>query len=140
MRNVHFAEWLLSLVVSREGAASMVGDLLEEAHTRGTVWFWLSLAGTVCSLTWRDIASNPARMFGLAALGYVVQLALIAAIIIVFGLGSFAVFVAAVAVGLVDLQHQPAWLVPTDAQSVGSFVIVGMIYGYAAVLLSQFQV
>ena len=141
MRNVHLAEWLLSLAVSRESAASMVGDLLEEARTRGTVWFWLSLVGAVCSLIRRDVAGNPMRMLSLAMLGVVVQLALIAAAIVVFALGTLAVGVAAMAVGLVDPRHQPpTWLVSTDAQAVGPFVVAGMIFGYAAALVSQFQV
>jgi hypothetical protein len=139
MRNVHFAEWLLSLVVTRESAASMVGDLLEEA--RGTVWFWISLAGTVCSLLWREIAGNPMRMLRLAALGYVVQLALVVAAIVVFAFGTFGVGIAAMAVGLVDPRHSPpAWLVPTGGQSAGPIVVAGTIFGYVAVLLSQFQV
>src|SRR6516162_9990468 len=140
MRNVHLAEWLLSLAVSREGAASMVGDLLEEARTRGTVWFWFSLAGTVCSLIWRDVAGDPMRMLSLALLGFVVQLALLIAAILVFGLGAFVVAIAAMAVGLVDLQHPPAWLPPTNALAVGPYVVAGTIFGFAAALLSQFQV
>src|SRR5215831_11994523 len=140
MRNVHLAEWLLSLVVSRAGAASMVGDLLEEAHTRGTVWFWLSLAGTVCSLIWRDVAGNPIRMLSLALLGMVVQLALVVAAIVVVALGAFTVAIAAMAAGLFDPQHPPAWLVLTGDQSVGPFVVAGVIFGFAAALLSQFQV
>jgi len=141
MRNVHLAEWLLALVVSRENAASMAGDLLEEARTRGAAWFWFSLAGTVCSLLWRDVADNSMRMLRLAMLGFVVQLALIVAAIGVFAFGTFAIGIAAMAIGLVNPQHlPPSWLVPTDTQSVGPFVVAGTIFGYAAVLLSQFQV
>jgi hypothetical protein len=139
MRNVHLAEWLLALVVSRENAASVAGDLLEEARTRGTVWFWFSLAGTVCSLLRRDLADNPIRMLRLAALGFVVQLALVVAAIVAFAFVTFAVGIAAMAVGLVSPQHSspPWWL---DARSGGPVVVAGTIFGYAAVLLSQFQV
>ena len=47
------AEWILARLTNETRAASIVGDLLEDARERGPEWFWLCVAGIVLSLTWR---------------------------------------------------------------------------------------
>ncbi|MDP9049485.1 MAG: hypothetical protein M3O31_02010 [Acidobacteriota bacterium] len=46
-------------------AASILGDLLETARTRGRVWFWSSFTRVLCSLAWRV----PAAWVGAYAFG-----------------------------------------------------------------------
>ena len=53
MRNVAFAQWIVSRFTSKKRAAAIVGDLLELATQKGRLWFWFSLAGVVVSLAWR---------------------------------------------------------------------------------------
>jgi len=48
------AEWILCRVTSHERAASIVGDLVEIEEQKGLLWFWLSVAGVVFSLVWRQ--------------------------------------------------------------------------------------
>jgi hypothetical protein len=67
MRNAATAEWILSLV--SDNAASTVGDLVEEASSRGVLWFWSSVLRTAGSHFWRDLSASPWRMVGLAFWG-----------------------------------------------------------------------
>jgi hypothetical protein len=67
MRQADVAEWLLSMTTTPERAASTAGDLVEEAATRGSLWFWSSLIRTSASLMWRMWADNPRRMAWLVA-------------------------------------------------------------------------
>ncbi len=67
MRNAAAAEWILSLV--SDNSASTVGDLVEEASSRGALWFWSSVLRTACSHLWRDLSASPLRMVGLAFWG-----------------------------------------------------------------------
>ncbi len=92
MHNISLAEWTLSLVTSRDRAASTAGDLAEEAGTRGTAWFWSGVLQTAASLLWRDVSDNPARIAGLAILGLAVYVVLD---LLFAGLSGVAFFVAA---------------------------------------------
>lgn len=76
MRNVGAAEWILSLVMNPDRAASTAGDLGESASSRGAVRFWFSVARTAGSLLWRGLIAEPVRMFGFALLGFGVETAL----------------------------------------------------------------
>jgi hypothetical protein len=76
MRSIHIAERILGLVTSRDRAASIAGDLAEEAATRGARWFWSGVTHTAASLVWRNLAESPARMTGLAFLGLALEIAL----------------------------------------------------------------
>ena len=69
MRNAAAAEWVLSLV--SDHAASTVGDLVEEASSRGVLWFWSSVLRTAGSHCWRDLSASPLGMVGLAFWGLV---------------------------------------------------------------------
>jgi hypothetical protein len=55
MRDIKWAERLLSLFTSPDSAAGIVGDLSEERGQRGGAWFWRQVLGTTFSLcrgTW----------------------------------------------------------------------------------------
>lgn len=69
MRNAAAAEWILSLVVAPDRAASTVGDLVEETSSRGTRWFWSSLLRTAFSHFCYDLRISPLRTVGLAFWG-----------------------------------------------------------------------
>jgi hypothetical protein len=79
MRNSQVAEWILSLVTSSDRAASMVGDLMEDAASHGAVWFWIGVLRTAFSLLWRLFSNDPAQMIGLAARGFLLQLVMFVA-------------------------------------------------------------
>jgi hypothetical protein len=73
MRNAAaLAEWILSLVTSRERAAATIGDLVEEEARPFA--FWGSIAWTAFSLIWRDFSVAPLGMFGLALYGFVITI------------------------------------------------------------------
>jgi len=64
------AEQLLSVVMPRERAAAVVGDLLERVARRGETWFRPSLSRTTVSCVWRDLAATPFQLAGGAALAW----------------------------------------------------------------------
>lgn len=57
---------LLTLFTSPEHAQSIVGDLLEEARSRGRIWFWSHIVGTTSALWWKRFGESPLALFGLA--------------------------------------------------------------------------
>ncbi len=67
MRNGAVAEWVLSLVVSPERSAAIVGDLIEGGS--GSVSFWIQIARMFVSMLWRGMAESPWRIAGLALFG-----------------------------------------------------------------------
>jgi hypothetical protein len=69
MHNATVAEWILSLVAAPDRAASTVGDLVEEASTRGVLWFWSSVLRTAGSHLWHDLTDIPLQMLWLALWG-----------------------------------------------------------------------
>jgi len=141
MRNAHLAEWVLSLVTSPERAVSTVCDLLEEAETRGALWFWASVGWTGWSLAWRDLASSPLRMAGLAILGYSVQLVLFILSVLLFTVATSIVLFASFQIGLLDPQNPPAWLGLTSGYPpAGALGLGATAFGVAAVLAAEFQV
>lgn len=62
MRNAILAEWLISRFTERSRAASIVGDLLEMTAKQDSHAFWLSVAGVVLSLTWRQLTAFAAAL------------------------------------------------------------------------------
>jgi hypothetical protein len=66
-----WAEWMIARFTDRCRAAGIVGDLLEAAAERGTLWFWLSVARILLSFCWRRaiafIAAVYAAQFSIAA-------------------------------------------------------------------------
>ncbi|MFZ0820215.1 MAG: hypothetical protein WAM91_09105 [Candidatus Acidiferrales bacterium] len=68
MRSAIFAEWIIARLTTRTGAASIIGDLLESVPQKGMVWFWVSVARVVLSLTWRrPLAFIGALCFGMVS-------------------------------------------------------------------------
>jgi len=63
MRNALWAEWIIARFADRNRAAAIVGDLLETATQRGTLWFCLSVAEVVLSLTWRRTVAFVAAFY-----------------------------------------------------------------------------
>jgi hypothetical protein len=62
MREGRIAEWILSLVSAPDRAASTVGDLLEDAVTRGWFWFWMCIARTTVSFLGQGLTAAPLPM------------------------------------------------------------------------------
>ena len=76
MRSDLLAEWILSLVVDRERAASAVGDFLEDVPERGRRWFWFSIGKTAFARLGRSLMEAPFRMAGFAAFAWLVYMAM----------------------------------------------------------------
>ena len=89
MHSAYIAEWILALVTTRDRAATTVGDLTEQAATRGVFWFWSGVLRTAASLVWLDLAEHPARVTGLAFLGLAVYIGID---LLFAGLSGFAFF------------------------------------------------
>lgn len=56
---------LLTLFTSPEHAQSIEGDLLEEARSRGRIWFWSHIVRTTSALWWKGFNESPFALFGL---------------------------------------------------------------------------
>jgi hypothetical protein len=76
MPKARLAERILSLVVMRDRAASIVGDLVEASPGGRTPW--ISVARIGVSLLWKDVSARPGRMLYLATGGIVMNLAFLA--------------------------------------------------------------
>lgn len=76
MPKERFAEWFLSLVAPPAHAASIVGDLMENAGAHGKLWFWDCVARTAFSLLWHHFTKFPCQIICGAILGYYVYIAL----------------------------------------------------------------
>jgi hypothetical protein len=59
------AEWMLELVTSSQRAASIVGDLLEEASNRHVLWFWFSSLKIFASHLLQDLRNHWLRIIWL---------------------------------------------------------------------------
>jgi magnesium-transporting ATPase (P-type) len=132
MQRADAAEWILSLATSPERAASIAGDLAEEAPSHGTLWFWGSLTRTVASLVWRAFTEAPLRITGMASLSLLLffgwMLAAMMGIVIVHmilvvttGWGSLDTYVGA--------ESNPSsdwlWLL----ESMAAFLIASFLFG-----------
>jgi hypothetical protein len=133
MRKDHIAEWLLVQVTSRERAASTVGDMMETAATRGTVWFWTNVFRATASLMWRGFAADPANMLSLAFRGWLMSwlFMLVLMLCIVVGSGLFGV-----AYGMLAATRSTS----VGAVSGGLVQWPFQVFGFSAVMLCQFQV
>ena len=107
MRKTQIAESVLMLVTSRERAAAIAGDLVEESPGRGAWWLWWSVLRTAGSLLWRGLGADPLQLAGLALRGVLLNFAL--------WLAAFVSFVAAGA--LIFGLLQTAGLVHGDSAS-----------------------
>jgi len=73
MSRSEFAESVLQMTTTSDVAASIAGDLVQEANTRGTFWFWTSLFRTASALAYRTFTAAPFRLAGRAIVGSIVQ-------------------------------------------------------------------
>ncbi len=64
------AERMLEMVTTSQRAASIVGDLLEEASNRSSLWFWLSLVRIFTSHLLQDLQFHWLRMIWLGFSGF----------------------------------------------------------------------
>ena len=53
MHSASVAEWIVGRFTGKNRARSIVGDMVELKPQKGQLWFWLSIARIVLSLTWR---------------------------------------------------------------------------------------
>jgi len=81
-----FAENLLALFTTRETAASIVGDLIEQSHVRARGWFTCEVVRLAFALCFRTLVSAPGRALRLAGLGLVVYAATYAVLFVAIGL------------------------------------------------------
>src|SRR5690349_5887002 len=89
MRKAAMAEWILSLVVAPDRAATTVADLIEDASTHGVSWFWSSVLRTALSHVFRDLSAAPFRLMRLALWAWMAQVALTVSLLIpVFAVGQ----------------------------------------------------
>ena len=58
MDRLELLEGALSRHTPPDRAASILGDLLETAQTKGRLWFWMSFTRILCSLAWRVPAAG----------------------------------------------------------------------------------
>jgi len=70
MHEVAIAEWLLRRAMTKDRAASIVGDLVELRAQRGAGRFWLSVLGVFLSLTWRRPIAFWATMQGFVSFNW----------------------------------------------------------------------
>lgn len=63
MRSASIAEWIVSRFTSKKRATSAVGDLVELEPQKGRLWFWISLARVVLSLSWRRVLAFVAAFY-----------------------------------------------------------------------------
>jgi hypothetical protein len=71
MRNIALAEWLLTRYTTEACAASIIGDLMEDRHGRGSIGFWRSLLTILWSFVWRRaLAFAVALVFGLISFDF----------------------------------------------------------------------
>jgi hypothetical protein len=64
------AELVLSCVLPADRAAAVTGDFLEEAGSRGRVWFWSSILRTIISRVKSDFLERPLMMIRVGGLGF----------------------------------------------------------------------
>jgi hypothetical protein len=81
-----FAENLLALFTTREVAASIVGDLIEQAHFRARGWFACEVIRLAFALCFGALVSAPGRTLRLAGLGFAVFVAAYLILFIASGL------------------------------------------------------
>jgi hypothetical protein len=113
MRKAAVAEWLLSLVVPREAAASIAGDLVEDAARRGGIWFWSSVAGTLVRQTAKSLVHVPGPVLGLAGVSWFTYMT----VGLLFTIASLIVARAAAFVTTVLADHTGLGLVVTSPVS-----------------------
>lgn len=114
MRESAIAELILSLVISPDRAASTLGDLLEERQTRGSLWFWWSLLGTVSSHVWQDLRLDPRWALRRGLWGIAVEL-LYSGLLFVVIIPSILGLVAGAAISVhvpAPFSAQPRWAAP----------------------------
>jgi len=81
-----FAEDLLALFTTREVAASIVGDLIEQSHSRARGWFAWEVVRLAFALCFGTVISAPRQALRLAGLGLAVYVAAYVILFVAIGL------------------------------------------------------
>lgn len=102
---------------------------MEEAATRGAVWFWSGVIRTAASLLWRDLAEQPVRATGLAFLGLAVYIGIDLAFA---GLSGVAFFAAAMASGHPLHLDSIGWKLWFTAPVLVSSLLIGRMLAHWA--------
>ncbi len=68
MQMITLAAWLLRVVMERQRAEGVLGDLLEGSNSRGLFWFWRSIGG-IMLLSMRSTFLRIGTAFALGSLG-----------------------------------------------------------------------
>ncbi len=76
MRSGHAAEGLLALFTSPDRALSVVGDLSEQACSRGSIWFWFQIVRTTAAFFWQELCDAPLRIAFVVAAGWLAHQAI----------------------------------------------------------------
>lgn len=136
MRNTRWAEWIIARLAGCGVATSIVGDLLETATQRGTLWFWLSVARITLSYTWRlTVAFVAASYVGLKSRGARAGWRLFSWLAIFFGVE----IVVGLTVGIVRSQMHateqpllaPRWIIAGSAGVLAGTMVATLIAGRA---------
>ena len=100
---VRIAEWVLSQVVPPDRARSAVGDWMEDAVERGSIWFWCCVFRTAVARAWADIAESPATISLWGLVGFCLNM--------LVPLAFLALFIALDMThhGDIRYRHDPLW-------------------------------
>ena len=85
MRRGDVAEAILSLAASRERAAAMAGDFVEDTTMSGGQFWWL-VARTAMAQAWRQLAASPRAVAGVAIRGMLAELGIVLAACVAYAL------------------------------------------------------
>ena len=130
MRNTRLAEWILSLVLPPERAASAVGDWMEDSAKRGNVWFWSCVFRAATARLWNDLAENPVELVRVGFGGYFFGLLLVAASLILM-----IPIMILVMIPVAILAH----FLPSLPHAQEIFQIPGTLCGCAGLCVCEFQ-
>lgn len=121
MSDIQIAEWILRLATSPDRAASISGDLAEEATARGVLWFWSNVLRTATSFLCRGLAENSLRLAAVASLALAIDIVMSLALA---GLSGIEFFLAAWGGHQIDL-HSIEWIILLDAPPLIVTLLIG---------------
>ncbi len=136
MRSTTWAEWIIARFAGRTLATSIVGDLIETATQRGTLWFWLSVARITLSYVWRAaVAFVAAFYFGLKNRGFRAGWRLFSWLMIFFGVEIVLGFAISILRSQLHATEEPLlaprWLIAGSAALLAGATVATLIAGRA---------
>lgn len=73
MTHARIAEWILSLALPPQRAATILGDLEESTEERGRLWFWSCVIRLMGAKIWQDLSEHPAMAAWLGIRGFIMS-------------------------------------------------------------------